>query len=83
MLQICIINGNPFFEVFPDISIRSYSEIDGKNNFRSCSGALVYVPAGMVHEVKVVLHLQERDERRDDLPDGEPGQGVLCSELIP
>ena len=39
----------------------------------------MYVPAGVVHEVEVVLHLEEDDERRHDLPDGEAGQRVLVA----
>ena len=37
------------------------------------------VPACMIHEVEVVLHLEEDDECGDDLPDGEAGERVLVA----
>ena len=38
-----------------------------------------FTPASVVHEVEVVLHLEEDDEGGHDLPDGEPRQRVLVA----
>ena len=39
----------------------------------------MYIHAGMVHEVEIVLQLEEEDECGDDLPVGEAGQRVLLA----